>query len=298
MIKALLLNFFIFFTPLAIACDTVDDAGNEIHLNQPAKRIISLAPDITEILFAIGAGHRVIGVIKGSDFPRETVHIPEMGSYTGLDLERIFVAKPDLIVTWGTTFLRQLNVLKRMGVPIYVTQPKYLGDISNTMRHLGCLTGSMDKALVIAKAFDEKLARLRDQYQNKKTVSVFFQIGSYSLFTINQDSWINQIITLCGGKNIFAEAATPVPEVSWEAILKRHPLVVMSDAPLEKWQSHWKKWPMIEASALNLLFSIPPDLIDRAGPRLAEGAALLCRYLDQGRKIHPKGRELKHAIIV
>lgn len=269
------------------ACTVTDDAGTLIHLNQAAKRIISLAPDITENLFAIGAGDHLVGVVSGSDYPEKARRILQVGSYRGLDLERIISLHPDLIVTWRYAFSRQLAILKKAGIPIYMTEPRKLEDIPKTMQSLGCLTATAKQAKQAARAYSNRLLALKKQYQTPQHLSVFYQIGAYSLFTINKDSWINQALNLCGGKNIFANAKTVSPAVSLEAVVLANPDVIISDAEKTNWQKRWAAWPSISAVKHHALFTVSPDLVDRAGPRLLEGVVQVCESLQRARRAFP-----------
>ncbi len=281
------LVFILFLLPTHsfAVCDITDDIGQALHFSTPAQRIVSLAPDITEILFSIGAGDRVMGVVMGSDYPQEARKIPQIGSYSGLDLERIVSLHPDLIVTWSRMFSRQLTVLKKMGIPVYTTEPRRLEDIPRTMKNLGCLTGTMKIAERKAKQYDQRLSELHKKYHTQKPITVFYQIGSYSLITINRDSWINQVITLCGGRNIFANANFIAPEVSWEAVVAANPHVIISDVMNESWKKHWMARPYITAVKNHLLFAVHPDIISRAGPRLLEGVEQVCADLQVARSV-------------
>ena len=265
------------------ACKVTDDAGSEIHLSQPARRIISLAPDITETLFAIGAGDHVIGVMQGSDYPEAAKKIPVTGSYTGLDMEKIISLHPDLIVTWGKVFSRQLSTFKKMGIPVYSSEPRQLNDVTQTMQNLGCLTGQQQSADQEVKRYENRLAELTKRYSRKKNITVFFQIGSYSLITINHESWINQAMTLCGGKNVFAHATLAAPEVTWEAVVQANPQVIISDVINSDWTSRWAKWSVISAVKNKKLYSIHPDVIERASPRLLDGVEQMCEAIEQAR---------------
>lgn len=257
----------------------VDDINHPITLQKPAQRIISLAPDITEILFVIGAGSSVVGVISGSDYPVAAKTIPIVGSYTGLDLERILLLRPDLIITWSHTFDRALLTLKRFGIPVYVTLPHQLQDVAHTMQQLGVLTGHEKQSDQVAKQYLSQLNQLKIRYKKKLPVSVFYQIGDYSLITINKKSWINEAITVCGGRNVFANAIAAAPEVSWEAIVTANPEVIISDATNANWSSRWQAWPKISAVQHKKLYNINSDLLERAGPRLIKGVERLCQFL-------------------
>lgn len=263
-------------------CFTQDDVKHIFANYRPVKRIISLSPDLTEILFAIGAGKELVGVVEGSDYPKAAQHLPRVGTYAGLDIERLVALQPDLIIMWDQTFTKQVMQLQKLAIPVYVAKPQNLEDVASTMQRLGCLTGKTVTAQQAAKQFSERLATLRKRYQNKKTITVFYQIGTYSLITINQQSWINQAITLCGGKNVFANAFLAAPEVSWEAIIAANPQVVINDSE-QNWQKPWLTMPGLFAVKHGNLFTIQADLLERAGPRLLDGVETLCQLLDRAR---------------
>lgn len=274
----------LFFSISANAsCVVTDDAGRDIKLKKPAQRIISLAPDLTETLFAINAGERIVGVISGSDYPAAAKKIVQVGSYTGIDLERVIALHPDLIVTWSNTFSRSLSTLQKFNIPIYMAQPKRLEDIPRTMKNLGCLTGENQISAQAASTFTQRLELLKQKYSQQKPVTVFYQIGSYSLITINKNSWINQAIEICGGRNIFAAANIIAPEVGWEAVVTANPQVIISDATQGDWRKRWQAWPSIWAVKEQKMFSVNPDLIERAGPRILDGASQVCEYLQKTR---------------
>ncbi len=262
----------------AAACVVTDDAGQRISLSQPAKRVIVLTPDLVENMFAIGAGKRVIGVISGSDYPDAANKIAKVGSYSGIDLERIVTMHPDLIVTWKYAFQRQVTALRQFGIPVYVSAPKKLADVPLLMRKLGCLTGENKTAESAARQFENDIKKL-SVTANNKPASVFFQIDRRALFTINKDSWISQVLELCGGKNIFADARTVSLEVSREAILAANPDVIMHGDQDDDWKQSWQPWREVKAVSQKNMFTLNPDWIARAGPRLTLGAKQVCGYL-------------------
>lgn len=283
-------NIFIFlianlWMTITIACEVKDDMGTKIHLLKPAQRIITLAPDITEIVFAIGAGQHIVGTILASDYPKSARRIPVVGSYNGLDIEKMLSLKPDLIIAWGTYLNKNLRIFKQLHIPIYINHPTNLEDVARTIKNLGCITHTASAANQLAERYLEKLIELRKRYQNQNPLSVFYQLGAYSLMTVNKNTWINQAITLCGGKNIFADAITRAPEVSFEAVLAGNPQVILCDTQQENCQSRWQAFKELTAVKQNHVFSLQPDLINRAGPRLLQGISKMCEYLQQARSI-------------
>ena len=264
-------------TPLVVhgACVITDDAGQQIQLRSPATRLVVLAPDLVENVFAIGAGSRIVGVVSGSDYPAAARTIQSVGSYAGIDLERIVALHPDLIIAWKYAFPRQIAALKQFGIPVYVAAPRKLEDVPRTMRNLGCLTAQSRTAEAAASQFERDMHGLRAE--TRKSIKVFFQIDRYALMTINHDSWINQVIELCGGKNSFANAKVIAPEVSRESLLMENPDVIFNVGLDDGWKATWQAWPEMTAVKRQHLYTIEPDLISRAGPRLVRGAQQVCR---------------------
>lgn len=282
--RKLIVCLLVTFPLLAWSATVIDDAGKSLTSSKPAQRIISLAPDVTEILFAIGAGPQVVGVIAGSDYPEAAKKKQLVGTYSGLDLERVISLQPDLVIVWGNTFPREISVLRKMGIPIYVSKPRDITDIAHTMKNLGAITGQAEKASQSAEQFNQQLNALKQRYQQRQpTLRVFYQIGAYNLFTINKDSWINQAIEFCGGQNIFAATTSASPQVSWEAIVVAKPEVVVTDTKNVDWQKRWQRFPDIPAVKQKHMCAIEADLIDRAGPRLVQGVEQICVCLDKAR---------------
>lgn len=261
-------------------CTVTDDVGNKISLTAPAKRIISLAPDITENLFAIGAGKHLVGVIAGSDFPAAAKKVTQVGAYTGLDLERILDLHPDLIVTWNSAFVRQTNQLSQLTIPIYHVNPVYLDDIPRTLKNLGCLTGHESQSTAVAASFNQQLRQLKNKYQRNQSVQVYFQLGAYNLLTINKKSWINQAIELCGGVNPFASAILITSEIGAEALLAADPDIIFSDSP----NIDMSRFPTIKAVKNKNIYPIQADWIDRASPRLLLGVKRMCEMISAQKK--------------
>lgn len=260
------------------ACEVSDDNGKILHLAHPAKRLIVLAPDLVENVFAAGAGDSIVGVVQGSDYPKAVLQIPIVGSYSGVDLEKIVSLNPDLIIAWKYAFPRQLAALQRLGIPVYVAAPRQLNDVPALMRKLGCLTDHSQTADKAALQFERSLQQIKKTVTLTHVPTVFFQIDHHLLMTINKDSWINQVIELCGGKNLYADAKVITPEITREALLLANPDVIMNISNDDSWKSEWQKWPTLTAVKTHRLYSINPDQISRAGPRLIQAIQQVCTY--------------------
>lgn len=271
------------FAQTVNACVVSDDAGNRVALFQPAKRIIVLSPDLVEDLFAIGAGAKIVGVIKGSDYPQAARNIQQVGSYAGIDLEKIVELKPDLIISWKYAFPKQIAALRRLGFQVYVSAPRQLDDVPDLLRKLGCLTGAIEQANAKAQIFTQQINELRERYHTRQQLDVFYLVDANALITINRYSWINQVIELCGGNNIFAGTRVISPEVSRESVVIKNPDVIFYNGDQSAWKMSWQDWPQIKAVKSGRLYTINPDLIARPGPRLVQGAAIICQKLDDAR---------------
>ncbi|ABR91282.1 ABC-type transport system, periplasmic component [Janthinobacterium sp. Marseille] len=286
-LQALLLSTTLIAGGAAAAITVKDDGGNTVTLNKPAQRIISLAPHATELIFAAGGGDRIVGTVGYSDYPAEALKIPRVGSHQQIDVERIIALKPDLLVVWlhGNSE-RQLEHVRKLGIPFYFSEPKKLADIPTSIERLGMLMGTEQQASKVAAAERVELARLAAQYRNRPTVRMFYQVWGKPVYTLNGGNIMSDVIHLCGGENIFANLSIPAPVVTTEAVLLENPEVMMTgDRQAEKsgGLEIWKQYKNILAVKNDNMFSVDADLVNRAGPRLIEGAAMVCEKLELAR---------------
>lgn len=279
-------------TPTAgTALSVRDDSGAMVTLAAPARRIISLAPHLTELTFAAGAGDKLVGVVSYSDYPEAAKQIPRIGDNRALDLERIVALKPDLILVWRhANAQQQLDALRSLHIPLYLSAPRKIDEVASTLENLGHLFGTETVAQAAARDFRGKIAVLRARYAQQAPVSVFYQVWDNPLMTLNDDHWISDVVALCGGRNVFGKLAPLVPTVSTEAVVASNPEVIMTSsagatrsAQKQPGLERWSAWPRLTAVAHNNLFVLDGDLIDRPTPRLADGAALLCQDLELAR---------------
>ncbi|MCA8089875.1 cobalamin-binding protein [Burkholderia anthina] len=274
---------------------TRDDAGNTVMLPAPAQRVISLAPHATELVYAAGGGAKLVGTVTYSDYPPAAQAVPRVGDNKALDLERIAVLKPDLIVVWRHgNAERQIDALRALHIPLFFSEPKHLDDVASSLRRLGTLLGTEPAADAAAASFSRDIAALRARYATRPPVTMFFQVWDRPLMTLNGDHLINDVIALCGGRNVFATLKPLVPTVTDEAVLAANPEAIVttsagatrSDAPLPS-LARWRAWPAMTAVARNNLFAVDGDLLTRPSPRIAQGAAALCEDLDTARARRP-----------
>ncbi len=272
--------------PAAIAraeVSATDDGGHRIALPSPAARIVSLAPHATELLFAAGAGAKVVGVSEYSDHPAEAKRLPSVGGSLQLDLERIVALKPDLIVAWKSgNSAAQLARLRALGYAVFDSEPRSFADIASSPERLGQLAGT-GEGKVRAAQFRQKLQQLRERYAGRRAVKVFYQIWPSPLMTLNDEHIVSEAIRLCGGVNVFGQLKPLAPTVSREAVVRADPdAIFISDERPDAFD-RWKAFAQMRAVKANHLFRIDGSVMNRAGPRLPDATATLCERIDEAR---------------
>lgn len=265
-----------------------DDSGQTVRLKTPAKRIVSLAPHLTENLFAAGAGPALAGAVDYSDYPAAAKSLPRVGGYSRLDLEAIVALKPDLVIGWQSgNAPAALERLKALAIPVFVSQTNRIEDIAPLLEQLGTLSGNSASASKAASSFRQRLTSLRQRYSQRPPVRVFYQVWKAPLTTVGGPQIISDAIRLCGGVNVFGQLQQMAPHVSHEAVLAANPDAIIASGMGEsrpQWLDDWRQWTMLAAVKQNALFHIPPDLIQRHTPRLLDGTERLCQQLEQVRE--------------
>jgi len=273
--------------PAAAAIRVTDDTGAVIELAAPARRIVSLAPHATELLFAAGAGAYVLGVLKGSDAPAQARSLPVIGDVNGLDLEGILALAPDLVVTWPYTTPGQVALLRARGIAVFTTDAHRVDDIARDLELLGTLAGTSDVAAKAAADIRRRAGALAARAAGRRPVRVFYQVSSAPIFTIGGGHLIDRALSECGGVNVFADARIPAPQVDVEAVLARQPDVIVAataGARRPAWLDEWRAWPQLPAVRVDNLVVVDADRLHRAGPRFIDGMAQLCDALVRARQ--------------
>ncbi|MCX8085450.1 MAG: cobalamin-binding protein [Rhodocyclaceae bacterium] len=284
----------LFASAARAAISLTDDAGATLRFERPAARIVSLAPHITETLFAAGAGGKIVGAVDYSDHPEAARKIPRIGGYSKLDLEAILALRPDLAIGWlSGNSPAHVEKLRAAGIPVFLVQPSRIEDVAKNLERFGQLAGTGEAAQRAASEFRTRLAALHERHAARPKVRVFYQIWNQPLMTIGGGQIISDVIALCGGENVFAELKALAPQVSVEAVLAADPEVIIASGMGEarpEWLDAWRKWTGLTAVKRDNLFFIPPDLLQRPTPRLIEGAARLCEQLETARGKRPDAR--------
>jgi iron complex transport system substrate-binding protein len=246
-----------------------------------------MAPNLTEILFHIGAGSQIVGVVEFSDFPPKARDIPRIGASHQFDIEAILALQPNLVVAWESGNPHEdLSTLEQLGLPIFRTEPRTLNDIATLFQRLGKLTGHSETSDFLAAMFLEDTAAIRETYQQRQNLTVLYQIWSNPIYTLNGDHLISRLIEHCGGTNIFFELETLAPVVSTESVIERNPDVIIAagyGGATPEWLSAWNLWSSMNAVKSKNLYTVDADQISRMGPRILKGMQELCRVIDEAR---------------
>lgn len=265
-----------------------DDRGRSVRLNHFARRIISLSPNITELVFAAGAGDKLVGVSSYSDYPDVAKSIPGIGDSSSLDLERIVALKPDLVIAWNSgNKVADIDKLERLGLTVFITEATKLEDIPRLLRKIGKLAGTLAIAELAASAFEAELRKIKQRYRSRQQVEVLYLIWHRPLMTVSDNHIISDIINICGGINVFAAAPSLTLVISAESILGADPQIIISSMPLVSPETGtrelWQRFPHIRAVRNNHLFFVHPDLIHRQTPRMLQAAKTVCEQLESAR---------------
>ncbi len=269
--------------PAAIALR--DDAGRNVELKAPAKRIVSLAPFLTELAYSAGAGKELVGVSAYSDFPPEARALPQVGTAMGPEIEALAALRPDLVLAWEDSIRPgDIERIERLGAPVFVTRAKRLEDVPRLLEAVGLLAG-LDVAGA-ADGYRARLAALRAGHAKRPRVRVFVEVWHRPLTTIAGPHWINEALELCGGRNVFGELPMVAPVVSWEELYARDPQVIVgagTDGGEAAFRANWSQRASLSAVRAGRLAYVDADTLQRPTLRLAEGVASVCAALERAR---------------
>jgi iron complex transport system substrate-binding protein len=267
----------------AAAITVTDDTGAHVVLAGPAKRIVSLAPGATEMLFAAGAGDRVIATVEYSDEPPAARRIPRIGDVAAIDLERLIALRPDVAIIWpGGGNAAQIEKLTRLGLPLYRQQVDALEDLPQSLRRLGVLAGTSVVAEDSARNLERRLAHLRREYAGNRRLTVLLQVWNRPIYTVGGTQLMSDALRLCGAQNVFGDLKVPGPAVDVEAVIARDPDVIVAAAPAGEandWLADWKRFPELQAVKSGRLIPFDNDSFSRLGPSVVSATEGLCKVL-------------------
>lgn len=250
------------------------------------SRIVSLAPNLTELVYAVGAGDALVGVSAYSDYPPAARTLPLIGDAFTVDQERLALLGPDLLLVWQSgTPAHVVDELLNAGYQVEVLRTQSLDDVARALLRIGQLTGRADEAKSAAERYRRELHVLTSKYAGSEKIRVFYQVSRRPLYTVNGEHYVSELIERCGGTNVFYDLSELAPAIAVEAVIERDPEVMLastdagSDAFVE-----WERWPQIAANRLGNRFIVPADEIGRATTRLVIAGEALCAALQTGRE--------------
>lgn len=265
-----------------------DDAGRAVTVGAEPQRLLGFAPSITETLFALGLGDRVVGADDFSDYPAAARDLPKVGGVVNPNYEKIVELRPDLVLTIGGTeeFVAELE---RLGIPVVVVQPKTFEDVLDRIGFIGRVTGAAEAADKLTAELRGRVQRVRDALAGlgpDQRPKVFYEVWYDPLFTVGPGGFIHDLIQLAGGRNIAADATEDWPLFSPEVVVERNPDVIVTtfQETVEQIRAGQRAgWDAIAAVQAGRIFVIDQDIFVRPGPRLVEGLETLARYLHPDR---------------
>ena len=270
-------------TGATTAVTVKDDTGAQLTLPGIPRRIVSLSPGATEMLFAAGAGDHVIATVEYSDTPPEAKRIPRIGDVAAIDVERLVALRPDVAIIWpGGGNAAQIEKIARLGLPLYRQQVDALADLPESLRRLGTLAGTSAVAERHARELETRLAHLSREYAGGGRVTVLVQVWNRPIYTVGGTQLMSDALRLCGARNVFADLKDPGPAVDVEAVIARDPDIIVAAAPAgaaAAWLEDWKRFPALRAVRSGHLVPFEDDRFSRLGPSVLAATEGLCKVL-------------------
>ena len=265
-----------------------DETGRKVKIPYPVKRIISLAPSITEILFALGLNEEIAAITKFCDYPEAALSKPRIGGFVNPDTEKIVSLKPDLII--GIRDGNRMDTVDRLndfGFPVYLIDPKGFDGVLGTIKNIGEVVGREKESRRLMKDMVDKRENMIALSRSLSKPKVFFQVGDVPLITVGKGTLADDLIRLAGGRSISENESESYPSYSIETILAKAPeIIIMSSMESKKDRTNlikrWQNWKTIPAVKMNAIHVVDSNLVDRPTPRIVEGLETLVRI------IHPE----------
>ncbi|MGE0115927.1 MAG: helical backbone metal receptor [Steroidobacteraceae bacterium] len=251
----------------------------------PARRIVTLTPGLTELIYAVGAQQWLLATVEYADFPQAAQQIPRIGDAFHVDLEKLLALRPDLVLVWTSgTSATIVEQIKALGLRVESIDVRHLSDVSTSLLRMGELTGMQANAQQAAQAFEQGMQELRSRYAGRTPLRVFVEVNRQPLYTVNGRHVLSEVLNLCGGENVFASLDQLAPVIGVEAVLKADPEVILStEGTLPEVRQDWQAWPQLKAVKQKQIVVVSPDATTRATPRLLQGAQDICNALQSVR---------------
>ena len=284
-------NFFLVITVFLLTVPSVhgrvlvDQIGRRVEVAEPLTRVVSLAPNLTEISYEVGGGETLVGATRFANVPEAAARLPKVGSYVALDIEKIVSLKPQLCLAIRDGNPKAVvDRLEALGIPVYVFDPQSLEAIVDTVERLGSIYHEEARASALAAGYRQRLARVARQVAGvTDRPGVFFQIDAQPIISAGSDTFLHQLLIRSGAVNLAADRIG-YPRYTWEELLVLEPEVVLlasmgggyTDQEL---RSRWQEWPQIPAVRNSRLHVVDADLFDRPTPRLIDALEYLVGLL-------------------
>jgi iron complex transport system substrate-binding protein len=275
------------FTP-AHAAQIIDGIGRTVTVPATPCRVLALAPNLTEIVFELDRGDLLVGATQFSNHPAAAAQLPRVGSYIRPDIEKIVALKPDLCLASKDGNPRHVvERIEQLGISVFVVDPRNLEQIMTTVEQIGSLLGAKEAARTITADIRQRRARITEGLRkSSKRPTVFFQIDEAPMVSVGTDTFIHELITLAGGRNI-AQGPVPYPRYNWEDILRMQPEVVIITSmaggrSAAELLASWRQWQQLPAVQHDRVYVVDANLFDRPTPRLIDGLEVLASL------IHPE----------
>jgi iron complex transport system substrate-binding protein len=251
---------------------------------QPATRVVALAPSLTEMVFAAGAGDKLVGVSAFSDFPVAARKLPQVADASGIAWESLLALKPDLVLAWKSgTRPADIARLESLGLPVAIIEIRRLSDVPASLRLIGKRLGHGESAESAAGVFERAIEKLRQTNRSKQSVRSFIEISAKPVMTVNRDHVLSELLAICGGENAFADAVALVSEPSREAMMQRSIDVILRAASSPANNRDLETYRGLAAHSLHRIYPFTADFAFRPGPRLLLAAEEICKGLDRAR---------------
>jgi iron complex transport system substrate-binding protein len=265
-----------------------DALGREVVLDKEPKRIVTLAPSLTETVYFLGLGARVVGVTEYSSYPPAARRKPKVGSYVDLNAEQIISLSPDLVI--GTIDGNQpaiIELIEKAGIPVFLVNPRNTHQVIETILDIGRLCGVADKAEALTGELSTRVEEIVAKTAGLDRPLVFLQVNANPIMSVNAGTFSSDLIRLAGGRNMADREPITYPRISLEEVLKQGPQVIIVSSmerggEFERVKRRWLSLRTIPAAKSGRVYLVDSDLIDRPSPRIVEGLELLAR------RIHPE----------
>jgi len=285
----LLLFLVLLYCPFKLGAATfIDSLGRKVVVEFPPRRIVALAPSITEIIYFLGLGDTLVGVTRFSYFPEEAREKPRVGTYTDINVEKVVTLDPDLVIATADGNRREeVEMLAEAGIPVYVVNPRRIHQVLEAIESIGNVCGIAPSARELVSSLRKRIQNVKEAVRGRGRPLVFLVINTKPLMSVNRSTTHHDVIELAGGRNLAEDQPVTYPRLSLEEVIRRAPEVIVISSMERGWEHErarrqWFRWTAIPAVRNGRVYAINSDLIDRAAPRVVKGLEEMARL------IHPE----------